>query len=329
MEMKGFVFSLDALLAMTIVLIIFTAITFSLMSGQKDHLTKSFITKYANDILIILDQNETLDTLNETFIREELSKVVPINLCAMIHIDAYEYDNDEFENVKTTEVFWCQKPVDVVLIMDRSGSMEGDKIEDAKDAAQKFVNKLDDQLDKSAHVSFTYGGISCVWFGHDCHAELDQELTYDKDLVIQAIEEIIAGGPTGIGEGIYTANQELEENGRAGIPSVEVLLSDGMENVGKDSLEMAQDSADNDIVIYTIGLGDEIDEDRLKDIANITGGKYYFAPTSGDLENIYTQIAVQIFGQNQDLFIAKRGFLTFEENRIKKYNIATIKMWLK
>ncbi len=330
MEMKGFVFSLDALLAISIVLIIFIALTFSLIKGQQDYLTKAMITKYANDILIVLDENETLDTLNETFIKEELKKVIPINLCAMLHIDSYEYTDDGFEDVKTTQVFWCQRPVDVILIMDRSGSMEGQKIEDAKDAAQNFVDKLDTQLDRSAHVYFTY--CSWYWFGWCWNwdgAYLDQELTHDKELVKQSIESLTADGPTAMGEGIYTANEELKQNGRTGVPWIEILLTDGQENRGRDSLEAAQEAADNNIIIYTIGLGDDVDEDRLKEIANITGGKYYFAPTSEDLEDIYTQIAFQIFGEDKDIFVAKRNFLTFENNRIDKYNIATLKMWVK
>ncbi|MHA1872857.1 MAG: vWA domain-containing protein [Candidatus Heimdallarchaeaceae archaeon] len=321
--MKGFIFSLDALLAISIVLIIFIALTFSLIKGHEDYLAKAMITKYTNDILIILDQNETLDTFNETFIKEELKKVVPINLCALVHIDSYEYVDGDFENVKITEAFWCQKPVDIVLIMDRSGSMRGQKIEDAKDAAQNFVDKLDSQLDRSGHVSFTYGS----WWNY--YARLDQELTHDKELVKQAIEEITASGTTAIDEGIYRANEELKENGRPGVPYVEILLTDGNQMTEGDPLDAAQESADNNIVIYTIGLGDDADEDLLKNIANITNGKYYFAPTGDDLEDIYTQIAFQIFGEDKDVFIAKRGFLTFEDNRIDKYNLATIKVWLK
>ena len=112
MEMKGFVFSLDALLAISIVLIIFIALTFSLIKGQEDYLTKAMITKYTNDIIIILDQNETLDTFNETYIKEELTKIVPNSLCAMINMTSYEYKNKEFELDETVEIFLCEESFD-------------------------------------------------------------------------------------------------------------------------------------------------------------------------------------------------------------------------
>jgi len=173
-------------------------------------------------------------------------------------------------------------PVDVMLVIDRSGSMAGQKLSAAKNAAKTFVDQLNSSYDRSGLVSF------------NDHATLDQPLTFVQQDVKDEIDDMTAGGYTAIGDGILKALTELASNGREDAYLFEVLLSDGMNNRGTIPLEAAEDAAANGVIIFTIGLGSDADGETLQEIADATGGDYYYAPDSSDLEAIYQEIAEEI-----------------------------------
>lgn len=88
--MKGFAFTLDALLAMIIALVILTATYAMFPKGQQDYFLESYQTKLANDILIVLDKNGTLETNDQNFIRSSLTSVLPDNYGARLNVYTYE-----------------------------------------------------------------------------------------------------------------------------------------------------------------------------------------------------------------------------------------------
>jgi uncharacterized protein YegL len=181
-------------------------------------------------------------------------------------------------------------PIDVVLVMDRSGSMAGQKLTDAKKAAKGFVDKLNSTTDRTGVVSFTYGPSSCNSRDVGCYARIDQSLTSNTTRSKNAIDALTASGYTAIGEGIKNATAEFMRNSK-NISRVMVLLSDGLNNRGADPIQQAYNASNNSIRIYTIGLGSDVNATAMKQIASITKGKYYFAPNSSDLEAIYSDIA--------------------------------------
>ena len=167
------------------------------------------------------------------------------------------------------------------------------KIESAKQAANSFLGKLGSD-DQSALVSFAN------------NATLDKYLTN----VHTEIGNLTTEGATNIGEAIDSANQEIVTSGRANPQAnkIIILLTDGRANrpngAGDPDPEVyaktkALESADQNIKIFTIGLGkttgqDSINEPMLQEIADITGATYYHAPTSDDLESIYNDIKSRI-----------------------------------
>ena len=109
-----------------------------------------------------------------------------------------------------------------------------------------------------------------------------------------SIDTITADGLTAIDEGLFVANKELASvNGSSTI----VLMTDGLDNAGYHSLlKEAYKAKENNTIIYTVGFGkseSEVDP-VLLEIANVTGGDYYFAPNSSVLKNIFKGIAEQI-----------------------------------
>ena len=140
------------------------------------------------------------------------------------------------------------------------------------------------------------------------NAYVQSPLTFDLQTVGKFLHESqlgFAGDGTAIGDAIGLAIKRLRE--RPGERHVLVLLTDGANNSGNVTpAEAAKLAAENHITIYTIGIGaeeitvksifgsrrfrpeQEIDEDSLRNIANVTGGRYFRARNPEELAGIYT-----------------------------------------
>lgn len=203
----------------------------------------------------------------------------------------------------------CEKPSNVLLLLDRSGSMSTagsnppQPLSDAKYAASSFVEQLSPK-DKIGLISFATRP----------KEPIDLNLTSDFSLAKQSIASInIETGSTqytNIYDSLHVAWQELVSSRVADQSSkIIVLLTDGVANNPKDpvghteadDIKYAEDLAlkesasikKDDIIIYTIGLGNSINESFLKNIASETAN-YFFAPTAVNLATIYKNISSDI-----------------------------------
>ena len=200
----------------------------------------------------------------------------------------------------------CISPVDIMLVIDRSGSMtaiEGGntRLQNAKNASITFVNNVNFSKDKVGLDSFNET------------ATLDRNLTSNKTLITNAINALKAGGATNIGDGIKLGRQELVAHG--GPTKAMILLSDGAPNVmtlpnGSTRFCFVDPQSPTNCTIYasnqsnitkaagieifTIGLGvNNFTESLLKEIATVPTN-YFSAPNSTILTSIYLQIAAEI-----------------------------------
>ena len=192
--------------------------------------------------------------------------------------------------------------LDVMLLLDKSGSMSGSKIADAKVASKNFIDFLDVSYDNVGLVGFSHSS----W---DSDAYLYENLTTDYSQVkdtIDNIDQIGYGWPLGstnTGDAINKGNAELSSPTNV---KVEILLSDGVPTMpfGSGTVDdpedyafaigHAQTAADNNIVIYTISLGGDANQAFMQQIADMTGGTHYYAPSSSDLNAIFTEIAGEV-----------------------------------
>ena len=191
----------------------------------------------------------------------------------------------------------CLTPVDAMLVIDKSGSMEDDgKLAAAKLAASAFVGAVDFSQDNVGLASFNQA------------ATLNLGLTNDETALNNAINALTASGQTNIGDGLEVGRLELVNNG--GPTKALILLSDGAPNVDGAgnicfgpfdignacalyALSEAQTTKDAGIEIFVIGLGvDSATQDLLEQIASSPA--HYFSADSADLEDIYLQIAEDI-----------------------------------
>lgn len=214
--------------------------------------------------------------------------------------------------------------IDIVLSMDVSGSMlaedlKPNRIEAAKKVAIDFVDKR--PTDRIGLVIFSGESFTQV------------PITIDHDVLKEQLSQIKSGvlvDGTAIGDGLATAVDRIRR--ATGKSKVVILLTDGVNNVGKIGPELALEVAKAyKVRVYTIGIGTkgmapypvqtpygmqkqmqqvQIDEALLKKIAGETGGKYYRATDNASLKSIYndidklekTKVEISSYKQYAELF---------------------------
>jgi len=178
-------------------------------------------------------------------------------------------------------------PLAAVLTLDTSGSMKK-RLADAQTAAKSFLTTLQPQ-DK----------VQVIRFSRD--VKTLYPLGADRAKAEAAIHSTVARGDTALWDALYASVESLREvAGRKAI----VLLSDGVDDDGTgkplskrtvtDVLALAQQV---NVPIYAIGLGTELDELALKQVANETGALYFNAVEARDLQRLYDSIGKQLAGQ--------------------------------
>ncbi|MBQ7216115.1 MAG: VWA domain-containing protein [Synergistaceae bacterium] len=182
--------------------------------------------------------------------------------------------------------------LEVVFVIDGSGSMDdNDPDRLALKLSSAFVSKLRSNKDRAAVVRFTSS------------AYVLQELTADKDLLNTAINSIRYSGGTNILRGLNIAAELLlaSENEHQYI----ILLTDGDDGISYSRYSsVIQNAVDKGIVVYTIGMGDAV-ENVLRSIADDTGGKYYAASASSTTEDIMNldEVFEEIEAETVDLTV--------------------------
>ena len=168
-------------------------------------------------------------------------------------------------------------PVNVAIVLDRSGSMSGTKIEEAKRAALMAIGQLrDDDI------------VSIVTYQSTVDVLVPATKLYDRDAISNAIRSIRAGGRTALFAGVSKGARELKKFLNRNRVNTLLLLSDGLANVGPSSPgELAQlgtSLARQGVTVTTIGLGLQYNEDLMTRLAMASDGNHFFVENETDLE---------------------------------------------
>ena len=132
------------------------------------------------------------------------------------------------------------------------------------------------------------------WYIDDVKVENDSSA---KVSAKNAISQIVSDNMTSIGGGLQTGYDQLTSRGVVDHPWAIVLLSDGQENTSPMVADVLPAIVSSKAVVHTIGLGSDADEVILQDIATQTGGTYSFAPSPGQLSEIYNTIVGNVTNQ--------------------------------
>lgn len=187
--------------------------------------------------------------------------------------DAVRSFTEDAENVvhdTRTTVDWNAELLgdfrgDVCCVVDLSGSMDGEPLENARSALAEFVRS-------SENIQ-----ISLVGFADT--ASVYHSLTTDKASLLSQIEIMGNGGGTDITSGIEMGTQTLE--GAYG--GFMLLMTDGQSDIDMSVVDRAVEAG---ITIHTIGFGD-VNDSLLQQIADVSGGQYVRADSSEELSSVY------------------------------------------
>ena len=191
--------------------------------------------------------------------------------------------------IEGIQALWQQtkKPVDLIVTMDISGSMRGDKITSARSSLMQFVQKVDDrdrlQIDLFNDTISTLTPLTPI-------GEKRQQ-------VLDSVSGIFEQNSTSLYDAVLKAYQDMQIEGDPNHIRAIVVLSDGADTVSSATLEevvrqiqTAQGEGGNAIKIFTIAFGEDADADILKSIADPSGGKQYNSLPE-TIQKIYDEIA--------------------------------------
>ena len=187
-----------------------------------------------------------------------------------------------------------RRALNLSLVIDRSGSMAGEKLRYTIEAAQMLVQNL------SARDT-----LSVTLYNDRIETLLPPEPVRRKDIINQRIARIRAGGTTNLSagwlEGCDLVAQNLDEDRVNRV----ILMSDGLANRGvtdSDQLvNMASQKRVAQISTTTMGLGDDFNEDLLMAMADAGGGAFYFIESPEVAPSIFEeelQGLLNVIGQN-------------------------------
>lgn len=167
------------------------------------------------------------------------------------------------------------KFVDVMLVIDSSGSMRwNDPLGLRKTASKNFIDALIEG-DQVGVVDF------------DSNAVLLSGLTTDFAAAKAAVDRIDSSGGTNIGAGVAVAHNEIINNGNPEHLRAEIVLTDG---VGSYSSSLTTQAVNENITMFTIGLGSGVNAGLLQGIADATGGEYFPVAQADDLPDVFSRI---------------------------------------
>lgn len=179
-------------------------------------------------------------------------------------------------------------PAEVVLAIDSSENMiNSDPLSARLLIAKSFVETMNSSTDKVGVVSF------------DDDIDFAQNLTNDTQMVINEIEQIDSEGSTNLDTGLDASIDLLtrdDNESDADVFRTILLLSDGSGNYtfSGDNGSQVDRAVEEGVKIYAIGVGvnNSTDEEKLRDMATVTGGEYYSSLENDTLETIYEEISV-------------------------------------
>jgi len=238
---------------------------------------------------------------------------------------------DVLFQIKTNQVNMKanRSPVDLCVVLDRSGSMAGAKLENSKDAIKQIIQTL--MPDDRIHLVTYEDGVEVVFEDGDYSM---------KEKLIEMVGKITIAGSTNLYGGLERGGQVLQvkKDSPLARSSRIFIFSDGLANVGKanpeDIIELARNIHSHGVTICSFGIGADFSEQVMRGIAEHGSGDYFFieGPASipklvekalkGFRSLIGTEALLQIRGKNGAVLLKAHGYTVDEiQTGIKLFDL--------
>lgn len=174
-------------------------------------------------------------------------------------------------------------PLNVSLVLDRSGSMSGEKIEYARKAAKFLVEQLNDK-----------DYLSIVNYDDVVEVTSPSQPIKNKEYLRKRIDEITDRGSTNLSGGMLEGYTQVQSTKKEGYVNRVLLLTDGLANAGIVEPEklrsiVAKKYLESGIALSTFGLGADYNEDLLTQLAETGRANYYFIDSADKIPALFAR----------------------------------------
>lgn len=172
-----------------------------------------------------------------------------------------------------------QLPTDLIVVLDRSGSMNGQKIRDARTAIHHLISRLGPD-DRFALVPFSSDA--------DVAIPLAPATPAARSAWSRVVEGIHAGGGTYMSTGLALGFGTLEAARTAGRSPRVIVISDGLAAEPHDVLRsQAARAAAAEYTLSAVGVGADFDENLMAALADAGTGNYYYLEDARELASVF------------------------------------------
>ncbi|HKQ52189.1 MAG TPA: VWA domain-containing protein [Pyrinomonadaceae bacterium] len=172
------------------------------------------------------------------------------------------------------------------LVLDRSGSMGGEKMVRAREATAYCIDQL-----------LPSDRLSVVLFDNQIEVLIPSRLAENKALLKGLLTEVYARGSTALHEAWVRGGMQVSEHLTDGAVNRVVLITDGLANEGLTNVDQivsqVRGLSERSVSTSTIGIGDDFNEDLLIPMASAGGGNSWHVKTADDMQRIF---AVELEG---------------------------------
>lgn len=173
-----------------------------------------------------------------------------------------------------------RQPLNVSLVFDRSGSMDGEKMVYSRVAARRMVEEMGEG-----------DRFSLVPFDTDAMTLIAPTFVIDRPALFQKIESLEPAGSTNIDDGLSFGYRNVRTNYKADSINRVILMSDGEANVGETDVDVlgrrAASAVAEGVSLSTIGVGTGFNESFMTQLATQGKGSFYFVNSQQDALNAF------------------------------------------
>jgi Ca-activated chloride channel family protein len=191
-------------------------------------------------------------------------------------------------------------PLNISLVIDRSGSMSGEKLDNVKKAVEFVIQNLNPT-----------DYLSIVQYDNQVEVLSQTAAVRDKADLLRKVATIRPGGSTNLSGGLLEGYNQVKINRREGYVNRVLILTDGLANAGITEPSRLHEIAqrqfrENGIGLSTFGVGADFNEELIMQLAEHGGANYYFIETADQIPQLFAkelQGLLSVVAQNTKLNI--------------------------